>query len=119
MPILSSESWRDASRRIAELTAAPFVDLDARIESRTGLSIAELFRRDGEAAFRTLERAELDRVLDEGLVQVIALGGGALVERSRRLSALDRAVVVTLEAPIDVLLTRAALAGPLKVSRAC
>ena len=105
-------------RRVAELEGVPFDDLDVAIERRAGARVSEIFESVGEAGFRRLERAELERVLAEPTRRVIALGGGALLSRDLRLDALDRACVVCLEAPLDVVLSRAGatprplLAGP-------
>jgi shikimate kinase/3-dehydroquinate synthase len=97
-------------QRVAEITGRPFVDLDHRLEQRFGTSVAAYFAKHGEAAFRGAEREELERVLDEGFASsippVIALGGGALLSRELRLSTLDRAVVVTLEAKLSEVLAR-------------
>ncbi len=98
-------------RLVAEREGAAFVDLDALIEQRAGASVARIFDEHGEAAFRKLEREELSRVLDAGYAAVVALGGGALARRQTRLDALDRAVVVTLDAPPDEILQRARLEG--------
>lgn len=94
-------------RRVAELEGVPFEDLDARIEQRAGASISEIFESAGEAGFRTLEQSELDRALASDVPRVVALGGGALGSRAVRLSALEHACVVTLEASLDVVLARA------------
>lgn len=85
-------------RRAAELTGAPFVDLDAAIEARVGKPVAAIFVELGEAAFRALEAEELARALATDGRLIVALGGGALLETSRRRAALDRAFVVTLTA---------------------
>jgi shikimate kinase / 3-dehydroquinate synthase len=95
-------------RRVADLAGLPFEDLDRSIEDATGRSIAELFELAGEAEFRRMERAALERALGDASPRVVALGGGTLLEREPRLCALEHAVVVTLEAPLDVLLSRAA-----------
>src|SRR5262245_36041510 len=94
-------------RRVAELTGVPFDDLDSRIEARSGATVAAIFQHEGEAAFRKLEREELARILTDGGARVVALGGGALVDRTLRHRALDQAVVVTLDAPTEVILERA------------
>lgn len=52
-----------------------FVDLDREIERRAGASVAELFARDGERAFRAYE-LEVTRVLAAGPPLVLAPGGG-------------------------------------------
>ena len=54
-----------------------FVDLDGVIEKHARQSIAEIFAKKGEAAFRRLETTQLKRVLASTRNQVIALGGGA------------------------------------------
>lgn len=95
-------------RAIAERTGLPFVDLDARVTEAAGKSVAQIFKDDGESAFRALERAELLRVLAEKQPQVVALGGGALLNREARLNALQRAVVVSLHADLKLLLERSA-----------
>ena len=48
-------------RSLARRLKYRFVDLDARIEKRAGKKIAELFREQGEPAFRALERDDLNR----------------------------------------------------------
>ncbi len=94
-------------RSIAEQCGRSYVDIDTEIERSTGRSVAELFAERGETAFRALERQELARVLDTGGPVVVSLGGGALLDRGTRLDALDRAVVVTLEATPDEIVRRA------------
>lgn len=54
-----------------------FVDIDREIEKRAGADIAEIFRTQGEPAFRHIE-AEIMRELGHGNQQVVALGGGTL-----------------------------------------
>jgi shikimate kinase len=95
-------------RLIAQRAGCAFVDLDERIEARAGLKISELFAQRGERAFRQLEAEALEEVLEAGRREVVALGGGALLVRARRLKALDRAVVVGLSADVDETLRRAA-----------
>ncbi len=93
---------------VAAKTKRPFIDLDARIEARARMSVAEIFARLGEPEFRALERAELAEVLRSpgANAPVVSLGGGALLGRESRLDALDRAVVVTLDATADTILER-------------
>ncbi len=85
-------------RRAAEMAGVPFIDLDAAIEARAGRPIAAIFAELGESAFRALEADELAQVLASEERAVVALGGGALVEPSRRRAALERACIVTLTA---------------------
>jgi len=60
-----------------------FVDCDSEVESRCGCSIAALFEREGEAAFRDLEAATLAALVDAGSA-VIATGGGAILRDTNR-----------------------------------
>ncbi len=92
-------------RLVAERTGSPFTDLDERIENRAGRKIRDIFQNDGESAFRRLEAEELERIFGEPPA-VVALGGGALLGRERRLRALDQAVVVTLGATPRAILSR-------------
>ena len=94
-------------RLAAARAGVPFVDLDALIVEQEGQSIASLFENHGESFFREREAAALRSLLHDGVVRVVALGGGALTPRALRHEALDHATVVTLDAPVDVILERA------------
>ncbi|MBI4422360.1 MAG: ATP-binding protein [Elusimicrobia bacterium] len=63
-------------RELSRLLRRPFVDTDAWIERRSGASVARLFERRGEAAFRRLERQAV-RAAARRRGLVVALGGGA------------------------------------------
>jgi shikimate kinase len=94
-------------KRLAKLLDLPFVDLDREIENRAGRSIPELFRERGEAEFRTLESAELER-WGADAPGVIATGGG-IVERALNVATMLRTGrVLWLNVPFDTLLERLA-----------
>lgn len=93
-------------RLVAAKSGRPHFDLDQVIEKDSGLSVTEIFAARGEAGFRALERDTLRTLLDSPANPVVSLGGGALLDRATRLDALDRATVVTLEAPLDELVRR-------------
>ena len=68
------------------------MDLDAAIERSAGKSVAVLFEKRGEAAFRRLERAALRKTAKrKGLV--VALGGGALIDK-RNLALVEKTGVL-------------------------
>jgi shikimate kinase len=72
-------------RALAQRLGWGFEDLDARVELRTGKTVAEIFRDSGEAEFRRAEQAALKELLAEvrpGSEKVIALGGGAFVQEA-------------------------------------
>lgn len=64
--------------RLAERLGLAFADADARIEAEAGLSVAEIFEREGEPGFRKREREVVLGLAGEG--GVVALGGGALTQ---------------------------------------
>ncbi len=98
-------------RLVAERLGRPFVDLDRDIEETAGASVSAVFRERGEAAFRALEHDAVERALGRSDAPVVAVGGGALLDRARRLDALDRAVVVVLEASVGEIVQRATAQG--------
>lgn len=95
-------------RLLAERRGARFLDLDAEIESEAGASIERLFETLGEAGFRALEAKALRRVImGTSGPTVVALGGGALLDRALRVEALSAAVVISLTASAEEILRRA------------
>lgn len=64
-------------RLVANTLGYNFVDLDRMVETTAGCTVQELFRVQGESAFRDLEHQAL-RSSAELSETVIALGGGAL-----------------------------------------
>ena len=94
-------------RRLAQQLRMPFRDADAEIEAAANMTIAEIFARDGEAAFRAGERRVISRLLD-GPVHVLATGGGAFMDPATRARVRERGLSLWLRADIDVLLARVA-----------
>lgn len=92
-------------RRLAPRLGLPFVDADAEIEKAAGSSIADIFERHGEAAFRDGERRVIARLLD-GPPYVLAAGGGAFMDDSTRALIAERAISVWLRADVDILVAR-------------
>ena len=62
-------------RAVARRLSRPFLDFDAEIERREGVSIARIFAERGEAAFRVLEYT-LTQELGAAPPMVLAPGGG-------------------------------------------
>ena len=92
-------------RRLARKADVPFRDADGEIEEAAGCTIAEIFARDGEAAFREGERDVVRRLLD-GPVGVVATGGGAFGDAATRGTISARAVSVWIRADLDLLWER-------------
>lgn len=82
-----------------------FADADVWLEERAGLTIREIFEREGEAGFRERETAML-RDLAEWDGHVIATGGGVVLRAENR-ELLQRGAIVYLTADVDTLWRRA------------
>lgn len=82
-----------------------FVDVDAEVEAEAGARIADLFHREGEAAFRARESACLARCL-AGDRQVVATGGGAVLASVNRQRLRERGLVAWLQADPETQLQR-------------
>ena len=92
-------------RQLARLFRLSFHDSDADIEAKTGVDIAFIFEKEGEAGFRLRERESIDRLTQlEGVV--IATGGGAVIHADNRRALAERGVVVYLETSVDQQLER-------------
>ncbi|MCL1926748.1 MAG: shikimate kinase [Syntrophorhabdaceae bacterium] len=92
-------------REIAQRTGAGFVDIDAWIENKEGRAIWEIFSEDGEAAFRSIEKAALGEILAvKG--QVVAAGGGAFLDKENQKLMRAYAPVVYLEVKAETALRR-------------
>ncbi|MGQ9909049.1 MAG: shikimate kinase [Candidatus Flexifilum sp.] len=89
----------------AQRLARPFVDTDAVIVQRQRRSVREIFARDGEAAFRALER-ELAAELAEHRGLVIATGGGMLVDPSNRDLLARSGILICLDASAKTIAQR-------------
>jgi shikimate kinase len=92
-------------RRLAARLRIRFVDADVEIEKAAGMSIPDIFSTRGEAEFRAGEAKVIARLLDEG-PQVLATGGGAVMDESTRALICDKGISVWLKADLDVLLRR-------------
>ena len=91
--------------KIAAATGWTLVDLDAEIVRVEGRPIPQIFAEGGEAAFRAIEKRELARVAG-ARGQVVALGGGALLDADCRRIAESSGRVLLLDCPIETLKTR-------------
>jgi len=92
-------------RLLAERLGRPFIDLDAEIETKAGCTVAELFAREGEDAFRDREAAALAETLASPSPAVVAAGGGVVLREENR-DRLRSARVVWLRARPNTLLAR-------------
>ncbi|ORO43313.1 shikimate kinase [Streptococcus oralis] len=59
-----------------------YIDMDALIEERLGMSIADFFAEKGEEAFRQVESEVLAELLETN--QVVSTGGGVVISQRNR-----------------------------------
>jgi shikimate kinase len=87
-------------RHLARLLHYTFHDSDADIEAKTGVDIAFIFEKEGEAGFRIREREAIDRLTQLTSI-VLATGGGAVIDPANRRALAERGVVVYLSTSVD------------------
>jgi shikimate kinase/3-dehydroquinate synthase len=85
------------AQKVAERLKWTFIDTDEEIVKLSGKAIPEIFKQDGEEAFRRLESQILKQACHQEQA-VIATGGGAIVDPKNQNLILETSVVVCLEA---------------------
>ena len=76
----------------------PLLDTDSEVQSRSNMTIREIFDWFGEPRFRELER---EVIVAEAAQRrrILSLGGGAFLQEANRELLLERCTVVYLAAP--------------------
>ena len=92
-------------KRLAPRLGLPFVDVDVEIERAAGKTIKEIFADHGEASFRDGERKVIARLLASG-PQVLATGGGALINEETRANIRRSGVSIWVKADAALLARR-------------
>lgn len=95
-------------KHLARMLGRDFRDSDTEIEARTGVDIAFIFEKEGEAGFRRREREVIEALTAHDRI-VLATGGGAVLEPANRAALASRGLVVYLEASVDQQLQRTRL----------
>lgn len=91
---------------LAAILQLHFVDLDAEIESKTGLTIALIFQDRGEEAFRELERDALAHWLDKEDNFIMATGGGTPCFHDNLSRMNNSGLTVFVDVPLKALAER-------------
>ncbi len=92
-------------RVLAGLLNREFLDTDPLLEREFGKSIPEIFRDEGEQAFRAAETALIERLSTQGRL-VAATGGGIPVDPANRDTMRNSGKIAYLESSVDSCLAR-------------
>lgn len=95
-----------AGAGLATRLGVPFVEIDAAIEARAGMPLAELFTDHGVARYRELEREVLDATLATGRPVVFAAGGSLVTDTAAWADVRRRARTTWLRARPETHLRR-------------
>ncbi len=83
-----------------------YLDMDALIEKRLGMSIADFFAEKGEVAFRQIESEVLADLLETN--QVVSTGGGVVISQRNRDLLKTNSDNIYLKADFETLYQRIA-----------
>jgi shikimate kinase/3-dehydroquinate synthase len=107
---LSGSGKSAVGRRLARRHDAELVDLDDVIEQAAGARIADIFAAEGEAGFRSRERAAVESLgppdLQPIVRRVIAPGGGTVVDPRNRWRLYRGRIPLWLDVRPEVLAQR-------------
>jgi shikimate kinase len=92
-------------RILAARTGREFLDTDELIVKAAGCTIKEIFASEGEAGFRAREAAAIQQAC-VGDEQVIAAGGGAILNPHNVAAFKNHGTIIWLKAPPEVLYAR-------------
>lgn len=95
---------------IAKRIGYSYIDVDKRIEEKTGRTISDIFRKDGENTFRRIEAAVLKDVL-KSTAAVISCGGGIVIQKENRRLLKQGSLVVYLKAEPEEIYRRVGNTG--------
>ncbi len=93
-------------RELSELLGCGFADSDALIESQQQATITKIFAELGEATFRHMEYDVIKQDVTAPPPHVLAVGGGAFIEKDTRAFIKSNATTLWLKADLDVILAR-------------
>ncbi len=93
-------------KMLAQKVGFSFIDLDEQLEKKAGRSIPDIFKIEGEAAFRLKEKAILNQELPRHSGVVYACGGGVVKNEENRKTLKKHSLVIWLYSSIKTSLKR-------------
>ncbi|HET6875579.1 MAG TPA: shikimate kinase [Acidimicrobiales bacterium] len=93
-------------RLLAERVGWPYLDSDDEVERRTGRTVPQIWKEDGEAAFRKEESAVLAQACASTDPNVVSVAGGAVLDLDNRALIRRSGLVIWLRADVSTLVRR-------------
>lgn len=92
-------------RHLSTAVGLPFSDLDELITKSAGKSISDIFEKDGESAFRLMEKKALELTINQ-TPAIIATGGGTacFFDNIQRMN--EYGITIWLQCEIETLVQR-------------
>ena len=87
---------------VAKKQELKFIDIDMNVEQKNSMTIKEIFKKKGEKFFRTEEEKEVLKSLEKNNC-VVALGGGAFMNKTLRENILKNTISIWLDVDIKTL----------------
>ena len=90
---------------VAKKQELKFIDIDTSIEKKNSMTIKEIFKKKGEKFFRMEEEKQVLKSLEKNNC-VIALGGGAFMNKTLRENIMKNSISIWLNVDIKTLSKR-------------
>ena len=91
--------------KLSQMLEMEFVDADLYVEQKAGMTVKEIFAKNGEPGFRALEKKACQE-LAQRRATVIATGGGA-VKDEELMKLFDSALKVFIKRDIELIISTA------------
>ncbi|GMO65982.1 MAG: shikimate kinase [Rickettsiales bacterium] len=91
---------------LAQRLNLKFIDSDAIIENKEGMSVTKIFDEKGEKYFQDLEKSIINDLLDTKKPQILSIGGSAYDDEEIRKLIKEKSISVFLEVEYNILLER-------------
>ncbi len=95
-----------AAQAYAKAYGLPLIDTDVEIEKKAGMAIADIFKQQGEEAFRRIETQVLEELIEKKGAAVISVGGGLPMGVQNRPLLRQLGKVVYLDVSAETVLQR-------------